>query len=176
MLWKCCIQYASKFGKLSSGHRTGKGLHSNTRERQYQRMFILLAITLASYTSKVMLKILQARLEQYMDRELPDIQAGFRKVRGTIDQIANICWIIKKIRVSEKHLLLFYWLWQSLSLCGSQQTRKSFKRWEHQTTWSVYWGIYYKVRKKQLDLVWNNRLVANWERSMLSKLYIVTLI
>ena len=51
-----------------------------------------------------MLKILQARLEQYMDRELPDIQAGFRKVRGTIDQIANICWIIKKIREFQKNI------------------------------------------------------------------------
>ena len=52
-----------------------------------------------------MLQILQARLQQYMNRELPDVQAGFRKGRGTRDQIANICWIIKKVRVPEKHLL-----------------------------------------------------------------------
>ena len=55
-----------------------------------------------------MLKILQPRLQQYMNRELPDVQAGFRKGRGTRDQIANIRWIIKKARVVEKHLLLFY--------------------------------------------------------------------
>ena len=57
---------------------------------------------------KVMLKILQARLQQYMNRELPDFQAGFRKGRGTRDQIANIPWIIEKVRVPEKHLFLLY--------------------------------------------------------------------
>ena len=55
-----------------------------------------------------MLKILQARLQQYVNHELPDVQAGFRKLRGTRDQIANIRWIIKKARVSEKHILLLY--------------------------------------------------------------------
>ena len=59
-----------------------------------------------SHASKVILKILQARLQQYVNRELPDVQAGFRKGRGTRDQIANICWVIKKARVPEKHLLL----------------------------------------------------------------------
>ena len=66
-------------------------------------------IELISHTSKVMLKILQARLQQYVNHELPDVQAGFRKGRGTRDQIANIRWIIKKAkRVPEKHLLLLY--------------------------------------------------------------------
>ena len=55
-------------------------------------------IALISHTSKVMLKILQARLQQYMNRELPDVQAGLRKGRGTRDQIANICWIMEKAR------------------------------------------------------------------------------
>ena len=62
-----------------------------------------------SHGSRVMLKILQARLQQYVNRELPDVQAGFRKGRGTRDQIANIRWITKKIkRVPEKHLFLLY--------------------------------------------------------------------
>ena len=65
-------------------------------------------IALISHASKVMLKILQARLQQYVNRELPDVQAGFRKGRGTRDQIANICWIIEKPRVPEKHLFLLY--------------------------------------------------------------------
>jgi len=65
-------------------------------------------ITLISHASKVMLKILQARLQQYVNHELPDVQAGFRKGRGTRDQIANIRWIIKKARVPEKHLFLPY--------------------------------------------------------------------
>ena len=63
---------------------------------------------LISHASKVMLKILQARLPQYMNCELPDVQASFRKGRGTRDQIANICWSIEKARVPEKHLFLLY--------------------------------------------------------------------
>ena len=66
-------------------------------------------IALILHISKVMLKILQTRLEQYMNHELPDVQAGFRKGRGTRDQIANIRWVIKKSkRVPEKHLFLVY--------------------------------------------------------------------
>ena len=61
-------------------------------------------IALISHSSKVMLKILQARLQQYMNRELPDVQAGFRKGRGTRDQMANICWIIKKAREFQKNI------------------------------------------------------------------------
>ena len=65
-------------------------------------------IALISHTSKVMLKILQARVQQYVKQELPDVQAGFRKGRGTRDQIASILWIIEKAIVSEKHLLLLH--------------------------------------------------------------------
>ena len=72
--------------------------HSNSKERQCQRM-----LKLPSHTSKVMLKILQARIQQYMNCELPDVQAGFRKGRGTRDQIANICWIIEKAREFQKN-------------------------------------------------------------------------
>ena len=79
-------------------------------------------IALISHTSKVILKILQARFQQYMNREIPNVQVGFIKGRGTRDQIAKIRWIIEKARVPEKHLLLLYWLCQNLWLCGSQQT------------------------------------------------------
>ena len=66
-------------------------------------------VSLISHTSKVMLKILQARLQQYLNYELPDVQAGFRKGRGTRDQIANIHWITKKAReFPKKHLFLLY--------------------------------------------------------------------
>ena len=65
-------------------------------------------IAVISHACKVMLKILQARLQQYMNRELPDIQTGFRKGRVTRDQIANICWIMEKARVPEKHIFLLY--------------------------------------------------------------------
>ena len=65
-------------------------------------------VVLISHTSKIMLKILQDRLQQYVNKELPDVQAGFRKGRGTRDQIANVCWIIEKEGNSKKHLLLHH--------------------------------------------------------------------
>ena len=78
--------------------------HFNSKERQCQRMLNYHTIALISHTSKVMLKILQTRLQQYVNRELPDVQAGFRKRRATRDQIANICWIIKKAREFQKNI------------------------------------------------------------------------
>ena len=77
-------------------------------------------IALISHASKVILQILQARLQQYVNHELSDVQAGFRKGRGTRDQIANIVWIIEKAREFQKNIYLHYWLCQSLWLCGSQ--------------------------------------------------------
>ena len=97
-------------------------------------------------------KIIQARLQQYMNPERPDVQAGFRKGRGTRDQIANIRWIIKKAWVPEKHLVLLYWLRQILPLCGSQQTGKFLKRWEYQTTSPASWEICTQVKKQDLEL------------------------
>ena len=219
MLWKCHTQYVSKFGKLSSGHRTRKGqfsfqsqrktmpknaqttaqLHSlvtqavkrvstmwetwvwslgweDSLEKEIATHSSTLALKIPwseelgagyypwgrkelgttslsfSHTSKVMLKILQARLQQYMNHELPDVQAGFRKGRGTRDQIANNRWIIKKARVPERHLFLLYWLCQSLWLCGLQNTGKFWKIWKYQTTWPASWEICMQGRKQQLEL------------------------
>ena len=109
-------------------------------------------IAFISHASKVMLKILQARLQQYMNCELPDVQAGFRKGRGTRHQIANIRWIIKKAGVSEKYLFLLYWLCQSLWLCGSQWTGKFWRRWEYQTPWPASWETCLQIRKQQLEV------------------------
>ena len=78
--------------------------HSNPKERQCQRLLNYCTMVLTSHTSKVMLKILRARLQQYVNRELPDVQAGFRKGRGTRDQIASIHWIIEKARVFQKNI------------------------------------------------------------------------
>ena len=99
---KCCTQYASKLGKLSNGHRTGKGQFSFQSQRKAMPKNIQ-TIALISHASKVMLKILQARLQEYVNRELPDVQAGFRKGR----QIANNCWIIKKAREFQKNIYFF---------------------------------------------------------------------
>ena len=82
--------------------------HFNPKERQCQKKCSNYhTIALISQAGKVMLKILQARLQQYVNRELPDVQAGFRKGRGTRNQIANICWIIEKTREFQKNIYLF---------------------------------------------------------------------
>ena len=78
--------------------------HSNPQERQCQRKFKLLQIALIPQASKVMLKILQARLQQYMNHELPDVQADFRKGRQTRVQTANIHWIMEKAREFQKNI------------------------------------------------------------------------
>ena len=129
MLWKCCSQYASKFGKPSSDHRTDWKRSvfipiqkkDNAKECSNYR-----TIALISHTSKVMLKILQARLQQYRNRELPEVQAGFRKGRGT--RLLTFAGSSKSKRVPEKYLFLLYWLCQSLWLCGSQQTVETSER------------------------------------------------
>ena len=94
----------------------------------------MVVCTLISHANKVMLKILQARLQQYVNRELPDVQAGFRKGRGTKDQIAKIHWIMEKARVFQKNIYFCFidyakafGVWITIN-CG-----KFLKRWEYQT-------------------------------------------
>ena len=108
ILWKCCIQYASRFGKHRSGHRTGKGQFSFQSQRKAvsQKCSNYCTIALISHASKVMFKILQARLQWYVNWKLPNVQAGFRKGRGITDQTSrsNIHWIIEKARESQKNI------------------------------------------------------------------------
>ena len=110
-------------------------------------------ITLISHASKVMLKILQARLQQYMNRELPDVQAGFRKGRGARDQIANICWIIEKARGFHKNIYFSF-----------IDYAKAFDSVDYNKLWKILkemgipdyltasWETYMQVRKQQLEL------------------------
>ena len=124
----CCESAALNMPAYLENSAVATGLekvsfHSNPKERQCQRMFRLI-----SHASKVMLKILQARLQQYMNRELPDVQAGIRKGRGTRDQIAKICWIIEKAReLQKKHLFLLYWLCQSIDCVDQNKLSKILK-------------------------------------------------
>ena len=87
-----------------------------------------------------MLKILQARLQQYLNWELPDVQAGFRKDRGTRDQMANICWIIEKAREFQKNNYFFF-IDYAKAIDGVDQKKcvKFLKRWEYQTTLPISW-------------------------------------
>ena len=108
-------------------------------------------IALISHANKVMLKILQARLQQYMNCELPDVQAGFRKGRGTRDQIANIHH--QKSKSSRKtSISAFLMMSKPLTVWITINCGKFWKRWEYQTTWHVSWEICMQVRKQQLEL------------------------
>ena len=153
--------------------------HSNPKERQCQRMLKLSHKALISHTSKVVLKILQARLQRYVNRELPDVHDDFRKGRGTRDQIANICWIIEKAREFQKNIYFCF-----------IDYAKAFDCVDHNKLWKIlkemgipdhlicllrnlYAGQEATVRTGQWT--WNNRLVPNRKRSM-SRPYIVTLL
>ena len=162
--------------------------HSNPRDRQCQRMFklphsVIQTIALISHASKVMLKILQARLQQYVNHEIPDVQAGFRKGRGTRDQMANIHWITEKAREFQKNIYFCF-----------IDYAKAFDCVDHNKLWKIFkemripdhlpasWEICMQVRKhtghvqrSSQKWTWNNRLVPNREMSM-SRLYIVTLL
>ena len=124
--------------------------HSNPKERQCQRMLKLMHNWLISYASKVMFKILQARLQQHVNCELPDIQVGFRKGRGIRYQIANIRWITEKAQEFQKSIYFCFidyakplTVWIIIN-CG-----KFLKRWEYHTTWSASWEIYMQVRSNR---------------------------
>ena len=136
---------------------------------------IYCTIALISHVSKVMLKILHARLQQYMSHELPNVQAGFKKGRGTRDQIANIRWIIKKAKEFQKNIYFcfidyakafdcvdLHKLWKILSEMGIPDHLTCLLR-----------NLY--ADQKVTELTWNNRLVPNQERSM-SGLYTVSLL
>ena len=177
ILLKYYTQYESKFGLLSSGHRTGKvSFHSNPKERQCQKCSNYCAIALISHTSKVMPKILQTRLQQYVNHELPDVQAVFRKDRGTRGQIANMVGSSKKQESSRKtSISALLTMPKLLTVWITINCWKFWKRWEYQTTWTDSWQICMQVKKHQLEPDMDNRLIPNWERST-PRLSIVTLL
>ena len=149
MLCKCCTQYGSKFGKVSSGHRTGKAQFfipgpkkGNVKECSNYR-----TIALISHASKVMLKILQPRLKQYVNVNFQMFKLDSEKAKKPEIKLDHR----KSKRVPEKHLLLIHWLCWSLWLCGSQITGKFFKRWEDQTTSPASGQTCMQVKKQQFE-------------------------
>ena len=127
MLWKCYTQYASKFGKLSSGHNWKRSVCTPIPKKGNAKVCSNYhTVVLISHASKVMLKILWARLQQYLNRELTDVQAGFRKGRGTRDQTANIRWIMEKAREFQKNIYF----------CFIHYT-KAFDSVDHNKLWKI---------------------------------------
>ena len=151
---------------LESALRTKNlSFHSNPKEGQCQECSNYRTSALISHASQVMLKILQASLQQYVNHEISDVQVGFRKGRGTRDQIASVCWIIEKAREFQKNICFIDYV---KALCRSQQLWKILKRSEYQTCLlrNLYAGQEATVRIG---------LFPNWERST-SRLYTVTLL
>ena len=146
ILWKCHTQYASKFGRLSNGHRSGKGQFSfqSQRKAMSENVQSTSTIVFISYVSKVMLKVLQARLQQYVNLELADAQARFRKGRGTRDQITNIRWFIKKAREFQKNICFVDYV--------GHKTLENSLRDGNTNHWPAYWEICTQVKKQQLEL------------------------
>ena len=154
MLWKCCAQHASKFGKLSSGHRPGKGQFSfqslfkgNSKESSnYHRVWT------TSQASKVMLKILQARLQQYMNHELPDVQAGFRKKQR--HQRSNCQHPLdhqKSKSSGQTSISALLTMPKPLTVWITINCGKFWSKWEYQTIWPASWETCMQVRKQQLE-------------------------
>ena len=138
-------------------------------------MLKLRTITLISHASKVMLKILQARLQQYVNCELFDVQVGFRKGRGTRDQIANICWIMEKAREFQKNIYFCFFDYAKDFDCVDHNQLWKILRCEYQNTWPASWEICTQVRKQQFELDMEQQTASKKEKSM-SRLYIVTLL
>ena len=143
MLWKCCTQYTSKFGKLISGHRTGKGVFipipkkSNAKECSN-----CCTIALNSHVSKVMIRILQARLQQYINWELTDVQAGLEEAEESEIKLPTSVGSQEKEESSRKTstsasltMLKTLTMWITMN-CG-----KFWNTWEYQTTLAASWEI-----------------------------------
>ena len=116
----------------------------NTKEYSNYR-----TIALISHASKVMLKSLQARLQQYVNHELPDFQDGFRKGRGIRDQISNICWIMEKAREFQKNIYFCFLDYAKAFDCVDHNKLENSERDE--TTWPASWETYMQIRKQQLE-------------------------
>ena len=150
----CSLLGSSIYG-IFLGKSTGEGYHFplqglNPGLRHCRQMFYQLS---HQRSPKVMLKILQARLQQYVNCELPDVQDGFRKGRGTRDQIANICWITEKARKFQKNIhSCFIGYAKGFNCVDHKNYGKFLKKWEYQTTWPASWEICMQVRKQQLEL------------------------
>ena len=139
MLWKCHTQYASKFGKLSNGHRTGKGQFSFQSQRRAVPNYRI--IVLISHATKVMLKILQPGFNNMWTKNFQMYKLGLQKAEEPRSNCQHSQDHRESKGVPEKHLL--HRLCESLWLCGSQQTGKFFKRWEYQTPLPASWETLY---------------------------------
>ena len=150
--------------------------YSKSKERQFAKCSNQCTIAHISHASKVMLKIFQAKLQQYVNREIPDVQARFRKARRTRDQIANICWIIKKAREFQKNIYFCFTDYTKAFDCVDHNKLENSSRDGNTRPPDLFpEKSVCRSRSNRQKWTWDNRLVPNRESST-SRLYIVTLL
>ena len=166
-LWKWCTPYTNTFGKLITGLEKVSFIPIPNKGNA-KKSSNYYTIALISHARKIMLKILQSRLQQYMNHELSDVQAGFSKDRGTRDEKSNICWITEKPRSSRKtSMSALLTTPKPLTVGITRNWGKFFKRWEYEGTLPASWEICMQVKKQQLQPIIEQRT-----GSKLSKEYI----
>ena len=173
MLWKCYTQYVSKFETQQCPQDWKKSVFIPIPKKgNAKECSNYCTITLISHTSKVMLKILQARLQQYVNHELPDVQAGFRKGRGTEIKSPTFAGSLRKQESSRKASISALLtkpkpltVWITIN-CG-----KFWKRWEYQTTWPASWETCRHVRKKQLELDMEQQIGSQLAKEYVKAIY-----
>ena len=154
MLWKCCTQYASKFGKVTSGHRTGKGQFSFQSQRRAMPKNVQTTIQLCSFCmlGRLCLKSFKLVFSSTWTKELLDVQAGFRRSSGTRDQIANICWITEKAREFQKNIYCYFTEYMKALITWTTTNYGKFLKWlEYQTTLPVSWETCMQAKKQQWE-------------------------
>ena len=154
MLLKCCHWICQQIWKTQQWPQdwTRSIFIPIPKKGNAKECSIYCTIALISHTSKVMLKVLPARLQQFMNRELPDVQAGFRTGRGTRDKIANIRWIMEKASSRKTSISALLTMPKSLTVWITINCGKFWERWEYQNTWPASWEICMQVRKQELEL------------------------
>ena len=176
MLWKCCTHYASKFGKLSSGKGLEKDCIPVPKKGNAKECSNYHTIALISHASKVMLKILQARLQQYITVNFQMFKLVLEKAEEPEIKLPTSAGSSKKRERSRKtSVSALLTMPKVLTVWITMNCGKFWKRWEYQTTWPPSWEICMQVRKQQLELDVEKQTVPNRERST-SRLYIVTLL
>ena len=177
MLWKCCPHYASKFGKLSSGHRSGEDQFSIFQRKAMTKNVQTTAQLRSSHTlAKWCLKFSKPGFNSMWTMNFQMFKLVLEKAEEAVIKLPTSTGSLKKKRVLGKHQLLLHWLCQSLWLCGSQQTVENSQRdGNSRPPHLPPKKSVCMLRSNSLNWTWTNRLVPNQERSM-SRLYIVTLL
>ena len=148
MLWKSCPQLCQQIWKAQQWPQDWKKsvFIPIPKKGNAKECSNCCTIALISHTSKVMLKILQAGLQQYVNQQLLDVQAGFRKGRGTRDQIANIHWTIKQAREFQKNIYFCFIDYAKAFAWITTNYGTFLRRWKYQTAWAAFWEVYMQVK------------------------------